>query len=589
MTDPETGEQYHIRLRAPPEPEGIQSWHHGIVEGEWADQARGTDHYFAKQEVQPVQPTEIRQLTYGMNEQDRADQLSRARYAEGPPTIKNSFPGFSEYPGVYGGDQNGFHMGTTRAAPDPLTGKEFTPLHMDGRNVAPVGGQQIQALPYEGRHTVKGYADLTDRTAPGSRPIPGASNPFLESIHRANNGASRSVDYSLASLQSQRALNYQREQVSPNTLTSAQPNSAQRMDAASQSATHSSTVQQYSARREQAPYPNSRVALMRFGQPSMFGEVGRGSTRLPPTSDSAGAQQKNYTSLQVHNDFLVASGFHPIESLMMENESLPVSGTLHIPQGGAGAQVQTRPVDVVEPVVQIHADSAPRTEPHTSVRQEFPTAPKMDEPEEDQYKIYSLRTNPETSIRQEFQPVQSAHEAQLNQFKDTKPRTNPETSVRQEFQPVQSTYDAQLNQFKDTKPRTNPETSVMQEFQPVQSAFEARPQAQYPSANRMPGGRSIVGAARSTTAAHVPEVDVHPSQYAIHPHGLYTGHLIDRLEPQVEYRPGLDMYSLLDQSRAQVSDTLTNGSIRTPQRDTSAPDVGYIQNNRTQYIFPAIN
>ena len=603
ITDPETGEEYYVRLQAPPEPQGIQGWHHGIMEGEWADHERGTNFYFAKQETAPYQLQETSLPSYLLDAAGvttaRQELDSRAKYAQGPPIKKNSFPGLREYPNFYG-DFTGFHQGTPAAAPAPLTGKEFTPLGMNGRTIPPIGGQQIQALPYEGQQTVQGYNDSHGRAIGPHRVLPGASTPLMDSMRQANEATAAA--YSLTPLQTQRTETIQLEQLRPS-------NTAQPTDT---SIRRDSIPSTFTTDRSQYIHgPRSRVDLMRQFRPPTQ------STSFSSTRSTGST--RDYTTLQVTDPHIVAAGFHPMESLMLPTDTLPVSGMIHIASSASGAQPQTRPVDVVDPTVQIYLDTQPRTEPETSVRtqaapyegdseeqeelyktytlrtepetsirQAFPPVDSATETAPELYKNYTVRTEPETSIRQEFPPVDSAAETAPALHKNYTMRTEPETSVRQEFQPVASATETGLRLFKTFRPRTEPQTSVRRVFQPTPTVMEPRVQGYRDAVSRIPGGRAGVSRRHFLTQPSVPVVNIQREQLARMPHGVYTGHVAEPHTPTQIQKPHQDRYEVQNHNQLYVTDTLVRGSLRVPLYDETAPDARYLLNTREQYVFPPV-
>jgi hypothetical protein len=644
VTDPETGDQYHVKLQAPPEPQGNQSWHHGIIEGEWHDHplARHNNNYFAKLETSNWdQSDDLGNVPLHVLQQNgyiEDPTKLRAKYAGGPPMLKNTFAGLRELPAAFGGEYDGFHKRRHITAPAPLTGKELRPANYAGRLSAPVGAQRIRALPHESVQVSKGKRNSGQELANFSHRVGGLAHvggslvDRMRTADEAHLNATISADSlelvrnapaagqfdpaqdSTYSLNQVRTKNQDEDLIKPPSTSQ-----LQRITAAREHAP------QYSIRRERALEPQSRVSLMRFGrepfQPGNYGmkvQLPAGSTRL-----SSEGNDPDYTTLTTVEPVVAVMGSHPDETLRM-TDMAPASGVIHMVNGFTGAPAASEPHRVEEGVGDYAVESAQYTQPETSVRQEFygstyqateavdtthlyagyaPTrAPETSvqatfRPHAGNYtrgpelfKEYVPDRNPETSVRHEFGPRLGDYTRNPELFKDYVPDRNPETSVRREFGPRLGDYARNPELFKEYAPDRNPETSVRREFGPYFGDYEAKAQRYIPGAGNLPAGRS---------QASAPQWAAMPTREGLGrfeqgnrgPHGVFYGQLQNPpTAPHVSKAPTWKTtQSAVDadlMTRRSITQTLTNASIRPDQYSEPVPYMLYDANPRTQLYFP---
>jgi hypothetical protein len=510
VTDPDTGEQFYVKLNAPPEPQGNQSWHLGIIDGEWTDHplARHNNNYFSKMETPSWHKQEdlgnVAIHTLQQNGFIENPITMRAQYAGGPPTIKQSFPGLRELPAAFGSEYNGFHKRRQIVTPAPLLGKALRPANYAGRITAPIGAQRVRAAPHESIQYSKGKASGgSNLNTFGHRVggMPHSGNVLIdnmrtsnerhlnvenssESLNQVRNATSAGqfdptpTQHQQTSLASQVAGGHRRPKNQTYSLDQVRPtaqNSTLQHIAASRDHAPS-----YSIRRDHALAPSFRVSLMRFGRPAFnprhFAPKDRahvpGSTRL----DSQGTDP-DYTSMNSMETVTTVTGAHPMESLRF-NDTAPASGVIHMVSGFAGAPAASETNHAQEDVGEYTVEGPVYTQPETSVRQEFYTTAYHAQEEVDTtsiYAVYEVSRNPETSLRMAFPPRLGDYNNEPSLFKDHVVTTNPETSVRQEFGPQLGDYQNDPELFKDHAITTNPETSVRREFGPHLGDYQSKP------------------------------------------------------------------------------------------------------------------
>lgn len=568
VTDPDTGEEYYLKFQAPPEPEGIQSWHQGIMEGEWADQDRAAPFYFAKKEEAPWTQASVDNISPALlynNDYSslRQDQESRARYAQaGRPVVKNTFPGLRELPPNYGDGYIGFHKRRVVAAPTPLTGKEFVGHGWEGRTISHGGGQGVLAMPYVSAQTAKGSEALRNsHTAPMyGGGMPHSSDPLMDSIRNAN------AQYTL---DAQPTNNY----AIGNT-------NLQRVAAAHKTAPVYSTQR---ARYTLDADTTSRVALMRFGRTP-------GSTRLA----SSGGQMPDYVSGHKYATFTPVQGFHPIESVTAAMAEPEYETIMHRQSDVVGAQARTHEHTTYDAVGEYETETLQRTEPETSVRVESQPSAGQYARETEQFKLSAARVEPGTNVRVESHSQTGQYYArETDQYKLSAARVEPETNVRVESQPYAGQYARETYMPTSLAARVNPETSVrVQTLEPFAGSIANKPYTNRPSLAQIGQGRSSTQALPQSGLFDRTTV---PKQEFLNRngHGVYQGQLTTSVMPLVtegkqtlSKRFEADLYQL---ERQQVTSTLVNGGQRIQTYEDTPSENLFVQQPRAQYLFPPIN
>ena len=634
ITDPETGEQFYVKLKAPPEPQGNQSWHLGLIEGEWADHAlaRHNNNYFSKLET----PNWTRSDDLGnvplhmLQHNGFVDNplTMRADYAGGPPTTKNSFPGLRELPAAFGPEYGGFHKNQHYVAPAPMTGKELRPASYAGRLSAPIGAQRVRAMPHESIQTNKGKDSGGSHLSSFGHRVGGVSHAGGSLVDRM-----RTADEHHLNIQSSAdSLDRVRNTADAGRFTPSRPSADGQANADAEASPYSlNQVRQndanthlqrmaasrdhapnYSVRREHASEPSVRVALMRFGRPpfnaNQYAPRPRavlGSTRLD--SQNGGAEP-DYTSIHTFQTTVPVTSAHPDESLR-DTDAVSTSGVIHLVNGVTGAPAASETHQAQEGVGTYSVEGEQYTQPETSVRQSFYTATHHAEEEVDDtsiYAVHALSQNPETSlrvafhphhgdyasdphlfkdyvpernsetsVRQEFAPRYGDYASEPHLFKDYVPERNPQTSVRREFAPHHGDYASTPHLFKDYVPERNPQTSVRQEFAPHYGDYQEKPQLNIPSAANRAHGRSLASGPVYESAMPAPSM-VRLEQGARGPHAVFDGqltdpHQIQQVNTPVVWKSVLSAGSADDMNRRNITSTLTNSGIHVARYEDSTP------------------
>lgn len=587
VTDPETGDQFYVKLKAPPEPQGNQSWHHGLMEGEWSDHAlaRHNNNYFAKLETAPWTKTQdLGNVPVHVLQQNGfiEDPIKmRATYAGGPPTTKHAFPGLRELPAAFGPEYDGFQKRRHFVAPAPITGKELRPANYAGRITAPIGAQRIQAMPHESTQITKGKDSGGSSLNSFSHRVGGVVHTSGSLVDRMRTANERHLDVQSSADSLDRVRNSANAgQFSPNPLANSSQvgTSARLAKDQTYSLNHvrpkaegNSQLQRiaashehapsYSIRREHASEPNSRVSLMRFGRPPFHSQHYTPKARKPPPGSTRLDSQStdpDYTSINTFETVTAITGAHPDESLR-DVTAGSASGVIHLVNGVTGAPAAAEVFHQEEGVGSYTVEEEQYTQPETSVRQAFYAATHHAAEEVDDtssYSVYAatrnpetslriafpphygdyarepelfkdnaLGRNPETSVRREFAPHFGDYAREPALFKDNALERNPETSVRREFAPHFGDYAREPALFKDNALDRHPETSVRREFGPYMGKYQNKPQLKRTSAANRAQGRSLSSAPAYVSAIPAPAMVRH-EQGARGPHGVFTGQLV---------------------------------------------------------------
>lgn len=528
ITDSETGQQYHVRLNAPPEPQGNQSWHNAPRDHDWtAYNYNNPQFYFAKKEESPYQYYETQLPQYladgsGLST-TRVELDSRAKYSQGPPRLTNSFPGIREDNGRIAGF-HGFQDMTRYVKPTPITGKEY--LQMNGRLIPHIGGQRLQGLPVEGRRTVpSGKLDVVNRQLP-QQPAPSSHlNPLRERIERIENGTPTQEDQSIYSL-----------------------GPIQTMQTVSTSSSNSSlNPSQYSLSRLQYDFETEQpVQLMFRGTSYVNGNVNNSTN---PNSSSA---------LN-----------HPIQSLNLE---MPDTGVRHAVGTTQHQFVSTQPGSAIQERAQMYKDGGIRT-----VAQPLSVtvaAPQADyETPVEMYKDGGIRTVAQPLSVTVAAP-QATYETPLRMYKDGTVRAVAQP-LNVPVAPTHADYETPLRLFKDGSVRTVAQPTGPQAqtgYGDRQKEWRKPGEIQY----RTPHGRSEV---RPTQGQHTYETTFPKAGMKMlgkslaleQPRAVFTGQLKERNDPR---QPNKLTYSwqTMHDSRPQelMNNVPQSGYYIRPKEDTWA-------------------
>lgn len=402
ITDQETGQEYYVRLNAPPEPQGNQTWHNGPLDHDWT--AYGYNNpkfYFAKKEIPPINYYETNLPEYladgsGLSTA-RVELDSRAKFSQGPPRMGNTFPGIREDNGRIAGF-HGFQDMNRYVRPDPVTGKEF--LNVGDRQIPHIGGQRVQALPIEGRRTVpSGKLDVVNPQLPQQPGSANHLNPLRERIDRINQGTPNAEDQSIYSLEP--------------TQTSFQTSSNSSSNNESQAPIYSLTRLGYNFDTEEPT-----LLMMRHIQP-----MNTQSSSYVSGVVSSSSNSNSYQS-------------HPMQDLNLE---MPNTGVLHA-SGGTQQQFQTNQPSI-ETQAELYKDGSVRTVaqplsvPAPSVQSDYQTPLQL-------YKDGTVRTVAQP-LSVPAPSVQSDYQTPLQLYKDGSVRTvaQPlETQAQVRYGDIQTTW-----------------------------------------------------------------------------------------------------------------------------------------------------
>lgn len=622
FTDPETGESFHIRLNAPPEPQGIQSWHHGPMDVDWS--AFGYSHpnfYHAKQETAPIQQYDVelpQHLLDASGVTDARKELdSRLMYSQGPPQIKASFNGIREDMGRSAGWE-GFQNMNRYAPPTPMTGKEWVDMGPRDQFIAPVGGQRVHALPVEGRQTV----------------TPGLPETISQIPFAGHRGANH--------------LNPLRERVEQSFSENSNNNPTIRPQ--------QDDTAIYSLHRGRVEAPIlTRVSLMKFSS-NLASSDTAGSTRLHPFRSSSLAQTFDGSFKQSLGDLFVVQDSHqtsssapasstftsmadinPIEGM---DKMVPSSAVRHAVTGPRAGWSQAPPDVSREPTekdqYRIVSTAAIRTVPQmNNTTQQAPAFVPDAEETVDLYKVYRPRTvaqmngntqqagvfvsditedvdlykvyknrtvaqmNNATPQAATFQPD---IEQGLRMSKTFTPRSNPQMNgVTPQAETFQPDIDQGLRLSKTFKPRSNPQMNgVTPQAEPFQSdiAVQWNKPGSVNIQDRVAHGTSVVRGMdpdddRISFPVHLPVVDVDSPAVqtaVVAPHGVFNGQLKSRNDPRITTRAltWKDNYNVRDNRNMTTSFTMVNDQTPHPSFDTHQYQLSG-PHPRKAYLFPPLN